>query len=981
MSTPIPTLDNKLGCNVNHTTKPVACAMRTASRKDSHSHTCAQRTLLYGLVSVAILSLSGCLKSSGVKDDQPTLASLEDISQQVNPESLPASTQINALNTYQELASSTSDEELRARAMERLADLQLELHQQRSADAVEKPKDKIGTAAPVSVEQESDDYGKVARQYEELLQRNPNSAENERLLYQLGRAYDLAGEVDKTLESMDRLLKQFPDTRLKEELNFRRGELLFQTKDFTQAEQAYAKVIANKDSEYYERALYKHSWCLFKENKLEDSLDAFYGILDHYFKDGKDMKSLSRSEQEIVTDTLRVISLAFSYQEGAVTLKSYSAKHLDRAYNHYVYEALAEHYIEQDRKEDAAATYAAFIDNNPLSKSAPEFFLKKMEIYKQGGFTKPYTQAKEDFIRLFGFSTAYWTDRDPGEKQDIAPQLKEHITELAKHYHSNGQKNKDPKALHQAAIYYREFIASFPQDPETGEMNFLLAEALNEAGEYLEAAAEYEKAAYNYPQFDKRETAGYAAILAFQKHSEDLKGAPRDIAREDTIRSSLRFADEFPDNEKTPKVLIKVAEEQVDLKLLPEATSVAYRITQLSAAGLDAIKATAWAIIAKAEFDQGNNRGAELASLQRIKMGGGTDKEREAQIERLAASIYKQGEQARAEGKLQEAAEHFLRIGNLAPNASIRPTAEYDAAAAYLQLEDWNAAIPVLNRFIRSFPDHKFIDGAIDKLAVAYENSENWAYAAATYQEIARRSKDGKRRGDLQWKTADLYLKAGLKDNAMEMFKEYIKDFPKPAEPAVEARLKLADMYKAANDNGKRQYWLQQIIEADKNDGSTERTRFLAANAAIELAQPTYAAYLEVKLVQPLKTNLKRKKELLEDSIKVFTNAANYGVADVTTAATFMIADAYNEFSKSLFKSERPKGLDTTALEEYEALLEEQAYPFEEKSINVHETNADRTQQGVYDEWVKKSLQALRKLLPARYAKNEKSEQFNSLIN
>ena len=54
-------------------------------------------------------------------------------------------------------------------------------------------------------------------------------------------------------------------------------------------------------------------------------------------------------------------------------------------------------------------------------------------------------------------------------------------------------------------------------------------------------------------------------------------------------------------------------------------------------------------------------------------------------------------------------------------------------------------------------------------------------------------------------------------------------------------------------------------------------------------------------------------------------------------------------------------------------LLEEQAFPFEEKAIELHELNAKRTANGIYDQWVKESYAALARLRPARYAKVERT--------
>ena len=72
--------------------------------------------------------------------------------------------------------------------------------------------------------------------------------------------------------------------------------------------------------------------------------------------------------------------------------------------------------------------------------------------------------------------------------------------------------------------------------------------------------------------------------------------------------------------------------------------------------------------------------------------------------------------------------------------------------------------------------------------------------------------------------------------------------------------------------------------------------------------------------------------------------------------------------------SDRPNDLAADALEQYEILLEEQAFPFEEKAIDLYVANTSRAADGVYDEWVKKSFDRLAGLMPARYAKEERSE-------
>ena len=114
----------------------------------------------------------------------------------------------------------------------------------------------------------------------------------------------------------------------------------------------------------------------------------------------------------------------------------------------------------------------------------------------------------------------------------------------------------------------------------------------------------------------------------------------------------------------------------------------------------------------------------------------------------------------------------------------------------------------------------------------------------------------------------------------------------------------------------------------------------------------------------------------MERVLSAYGRALDYQVAEVTTAATFGMAEAYRQLGRDLLSSERPKDLDADAREQYDVLLEEQAFPFEEKAIDLYEANARRSGDGVYDNWVQRSFETLAKLKPARYGKSERSEDY-----
>jgi hypothetical protein len=198
---------------------------------------------------------------------------------------------------------------------------------------------------------------------------------------------------------------------------------------------------------------------------------------------------------------------------------------------------------------------------------------------------------------------------------------------------------------------------------------------------------------------------------------------------------------------------------------------------------------------------------------------------------------------------------------------------------------------------------------------------------------------------------------------------------------AIERR-ELAEIAAEQGDTAARLSWLEAIVAVDATAGPerTDRSRFLAAHAQLELAEPARRAFEVSRLVVPLDQSLRLKRERMEIALAAYRKAADYGIAEVTTAATFRLAELYQGLSRDLFESERPAELTGLELSQYDILLEEQAFPFEEQAIELHEVNAARTVDGVYDAWVAESLAALAELMPGRYAKPEKREYLVSNI-
>lgn len=918
---------------------------------------------------VAAAALAACAsKKTGTPDNEPTLKTLAGRTVEVGPDKGITTTPEQTIAAYTKFLEIAPKAPQRPQALRRLGDLEMDAADNKAADG------QTASGAP--------DYKAAIKRYTDYLAQFPKDPGNDRVLYQLSRAHEQGGDLETALKTLDRLVAEYPQTAHADEAQFRRGELLFAMGQYPKAEKAYAAVLASPGNLYEDRALYMQGWSQFKQGRLEEALQSFFGVLDLKVANregGGDVESiagLTRAERELVEDTFRVTSISLANLQGAESIPPHITNDTRKSYEFRVYQQLGELYLKQERTKDAADTLGAFARRQPLHEQAPVLQARVIEIYQQTGFPTLALEAKKEYVSRYGVDSEF-RKSNPAGWEKAQPLVKTHLTELARHFHASAQKSKSSADYQEAVRWYRMYIASFPNDPETAQNNFLLAELLYEDSRFAEAAVEYEKSAYGYPKHAKSGDAGYAALLAYAGQEKRTSGAEQAAVQRAGVDSSLRFAQTFPDDARTGQVLTNAADKLFALRDNDRAAAVAQQVLALKPPATEAQRRVAWTVVAHTSFEKGSFAASEKAYGEVLAATPTGDKGRGELVERLAASVYKQGEQARAAGDRKAAVGHFARVAVVAPESSVRANAQYDAAAEMIAMQDWDGAAKSLEDFRQRFPNHALTGEVGNKLAVAYLEKGNWAQAAGEMERLAANPKtDPKIARDAQWQAAELYDKGGAKPASAKAYERYLKQYPLPLEPAVEARWRLAKIAKDAGDTKREAALIKEVHQADLNGGAgrTERTRTLGGLASIALAEPLADNYRKVALVEPLARNLKLKKARMEEVLKAYATASQYGVAEVTTAATFRTASIYQDFGKSMLSSQRPKGLKKAELEQYNVMLEEQAFPFEEKAIELHEVNAKRASEGVYDEWVRNSFKALAELRPVRYGKNERGE-------
>ncbi len=817
--------------------------------------------------------------------------------------------------------------------------------------------------------------------YDRILTTYPDYAHNDQVLYQKARALDELGRVDEAIEVSALLVERFPRSQHLDEIQFRRGEYYFTRKKFIEAEQAYAAIVPlGGRSDYYELALYKLGWTFYKQMLLPEALQSYVSLLDHKVASGYDFEQQQdEADAQRIADSYRVMSLCFSDLGGAEAVSSFFAGTGARVYEHRVYRHLAEFYLEKLRYQDAADTYESFVELYPVHASSPHFSMRVIEIYQAGDFPKLVLEAKKSFASRYALDAEYWRHFDPAESPAVIAYLKQNLEDLANHYHALYQNAESPEdrtmAFGESVAWYRRFLASFPDAPETPAIHYRLADLLLENEVFAQAAREYEQIAYGYAAHPRASDAGYAAIFAHRKAEERAEPAEREARRREAVASTIRFVDAFPAHEHAAKILGVAVQDVFELREYPQAIELGRRLTASYRTAEVPIRRSAWLVVAHSSFEIGEFASAEAAYLEVLGLTSAEDASRAEIQNNLAASIYKQGEGANEAGDPRAAADHFLRIAKVAPQSEIRPIAEYDAGSALLRLEDWNAALAVFEAFRTEHPAHALHQEATQQVAHVYRKTGNAGRAAEEYDRVAREAEKPELRAEALLVAGQLHEEAQRFDRALASYQAYVSEFTDPIETAVVTRFKMSELYAQTGDAGGRSTALREIVALDRAAGAqrTETMRGIAARSALQLSEDLFREFQAVTLRLPFEQSLQEKQRRMDAALEALSALVDYKVGEVTAAATYYMAEVYGDFSHALLESERPTDLAAGELADYEGVLEEEAYPFEEKSIRVHEKNLELMASGVFNPWIEKSLDRLAVLMPGRYAKPEES--------
>ncbi|KPQ01401.1 outer membrane protein assembly factor BamD [Marinobacter sp. HL-58] len=898
--------------------------------------------------------------------DGETIGDMRPVFLEFKSRPMPAISPREVARRYQRLFDNSDEPEVRIDALNRLSNIQ----------------DVTDEDVSFSDEREQRVYRQALDSYESILDRGSYQGRLDELLYQMAKAHAYTGEAEQSIDRLRQLTGLYPSSSLVPEARFRIAEAAFSAGDFAEAEAEYARVISGEGAASLKtKARYMQGWSQYKQGPSgwDRAGETFLAVLDRFSEETDRFRRIPASDAELVDDTFRVVALMAAEDQGAGSLARWLGNAGGRRYDYLLYDRLADYYAGNGRYEDSVAVNSRFVEDNRNHEAEPAFLAQNVDVWLMAGQAERAREARTDYVSSFAEQERYLelADSDRRRWQEFTRSLADYHYDQAEESTAGVQQEQ----FREAARYYRQLA---PRISAPGEVLRLSGDAFLQAGEYREALTGFREAAYDTSGYQEAADAAWAAVV-LQRGAVDNRYALA-ATLDDLASESERFADAFPDDARLPGLNADLANRLLARERHDDALRFARAAIAHPAASAQE-KYSAWlasgqSFVAGESFGLAENAWRKsLALLESGELPDRQGEDRENLKRQLASSIYYQGEQAAARDKTDQAVAHYQRVESVLPGSDVAIKGRYDAANTLLKARRWQSAINELNRFRDDYPKHELAANVSEKLVFAYQSSDQPVRAA---DELVAGSGDDAPSWAQRLKAAELYHQADALDRRNRIYQAWLnrdESAIAPTDSAAHIRNQTMRQRLVEADVDQHRHRIDMVERELESQWHSDDTLDWAGRAAMVLAEGEAGRFADVPLQHPLGPSLEKKRQALESARQRLSQAEQLSGETLRSEILYRRAELYRVMAEDLMASEAPASLNELEASQYQMLLEEEAYPFEEKAIKLHAENHQRLASGEFDQWVEQSLQVLARLFPGRYDRevrwmtwNEESE-------
>ncbi len=698
----------------------------------------------------------------------------------------------------------------------------------------------------------------------------------------------------------DKLLKNYPNSKYVPEAHLAFADYYFENNQLADAEARYKMVLKFPKSSAYWYAMYKMGWIHLNLQRFQEALETFFQVAQATKNDKKN-EILNRAAKK---DFVR------AYAEVGKADKAYPAfQRVDQKYAFDMLTILADLYLEQGKSDKAIFTYQELMRLAPTNKNVClwQYNVAHAMLSMPGASNSDKVKEIENLVRLHGALKGKKV-LPQAEAQECYDNAAAMSGELARAYHSESAKTKNPETLAYAEKLYKVYLEIFPEAPDYAQTQYFYSELLwsraeSEKNPRLQTEL-WENAAVAFTDVVKTgkvdaklmKEAAYAAVLGWKNalnvdprikeqadKVEDIdkqykdKPQPKPIPpREEKMLAAfdiyINYIKDPKDDElvgmKFLKANIYRRYNQFD-KAIPLFEDILahhkeHETAEYSANLLldtynrlqdyDSMLKLVDRLVGDKKFLEGKEDLNE--TLAKIKAQS---------LRKNAEKLEKEGKESKDFSKLIACGNAYFDIYNSNPEAKENDEVLYNALVCYHDGKSVGAAIIAFNTMQKFYPNSKLMPRAVGRIGKAYGDVAFYEKAAEKLEEYAKKYA-GEKDAYSAMSDAVFYRKGiGQDDKAIDNTKFFIKTFgPKKPQEAANAMFSLTSVYEKQDDKEAVIKHLKDYIRQFGTKGGSDRLVIAHAKIGQALwAQSCPVKAIDgscVKIVRERAINMKKQK-------------------------------------------------------------------------------------------------------------------------
>ena len=735
---------------------------------------------------------------------------------------------------------------------------------------------------PPSRRQVRNYHKRAIRLYEWYVRDFPKDRKVPQALYFLGYNNFEIGNLKKGEKYYKELTRRFPKSVYVAESHFALGEYYFERERWKDALQEYIKIVKRRRSRLYTFALYKASWCYYRQGKYKTALKSLEKVIK-VSRGGGEGQSVEGTRavdklsllKEAVGDYVNFYEQTGKYKQAYDDFMNVSRSEKRTI---QMLDQLAYRYSYAGNLPASKYLFGQLIAMNPEAPKAAKYQYQIVQDFGSTGRVKDFRRELAIWLDQFGKESS-WHDANKANAKVIKDNfdlqestLRNHTLQL--HNQALNARTKYTKKL--AAGSYKMYLSYFRGAKNYSEMRFFYAELLYDLQEYQKAAEQYEWVAVNDKKSKYFKNAVENNVLAREKKvpsNEQMEA--RRLSLKDKLspipltppvkkfeRAALLYLKAFPRGSKALDIkrrlgTIYYAHNQFDssIKVLRQIVRdkpkskdaqiaaevildihrlrndlVAYQKEGNAFLGNPAIAKSKFGRdlkvnLQKAKFlvaDNFSKSGSYLKAAKSFENFAGAN----PTSDQAFSALYNSAVNYDKTGSTVDAVRMYKKvIAKPAKNAAgvqLKQDARNSLAKIYQKSGRLKDAATYYESFGRNGKGGPKAKAALFNAAVLWDALNLYPQAFSAYNAYAKLGKN-KEKQEAAWAKAEMYKRKKEYSKAIYQYNKYISLNAPNLEKVIKAHFYIADFYAKLRNNTKAKPWFQKVIAITKGSGKARK--------------------------------------------------------------------------------------------------------------------------------------------------------------